>query len=130
MKLKTWQLAGMFLLSVLIPMLAVVTFAKQQPITADLQPCRPPVTEFDYWQRVRSMPVKFTDIDRNTAYWKFEDKTGVHLGSFQLEKFSLYFDAKLEKKDRLYFEFNLTNYEWGVNYDSDCFSILSATKLK
>src|SRR6267143_6910325 len=116
MKIKTWQILLILLLSVLLPPLLVA-----QMRTADLQPCAAPRTEFEYWQRIRSLPVKFTEIQGNTVYWKFEDPTGIRLGSFQLEKHTAYFSEDMKKKDRLFFEFNLTKNQWGINFDSECF---------
>ena len=124
MKIKTWQIALVLLLSLCLPPLLI-----RAQRTANIQSCAPARTPFEYWQRIRSIPVRFTKVQGNTVYWKFEDPTGVHLGSFQLEKHTFYFDEKFEKKDRLYFEFNLTKTEWGINFDSECFSVLSATKL-
>jgi len=97
--------------------------------TADIQPCRAPQTHFEAWQRFRSLPVKFTEVKDDTAYWKFEDPTGVYIGSFHLEKNTAFFNEKFEKKDRLYFEFNLKD-QWGVNYDSECFSVISVSQIK
>jgi hypothetical protein len=98
--------------------------------TAGILPCAPPKTEFEAWNRLRSLPVKVTDISGQTVYWKFEDKTGVHLGSFYIQAHSNYFDEKLNKKDRLFFEYSAKKSKFGINYDSECFSIISATQMK
>ena len=98
--------------------------------TAGTLPCAPPRTTREYWKRHRAIPVRFTEVEGNTLYWKFQDKTGIDLGSFQLESFSLFYDEKPEKKDRRFFEFNLKKTEWGIEYDSECFYIWSATRLK
>jgi hypothetical protein len=65
----------------------------------------------------------------DTAYWKFEDPTGIHTGSFHIEKTSVFFNAKFDKKERSYFESKFDS-QWGVNYDSECFSIISAAEIK
>jgi hypothetical protein len=41
-----------------------------------------------------------------------------------------YYDENEQKKDRLYFEYNLDKSRWGVMYSAPCFSVISATKLK
>lgn len=75
------------------------------------------------------MPVKFTSIEDQTAYWKFEDKQEVHLGSFHLEPNTVYENEKGEKKDRLYFEF-YAQAEWGFTYSVPCYSVVQAIKIK
>jgi hypothetical protein len=106
------------------------TDSKDVSRNADIKPCPLPQTQFDVWQRLRSLPVKFTDTQGDTYYWKFEDPTGVHLGSFQVEKYSRFFTHDFKEKDRLWFEANLTKMSFGVNYDAQCFSIISATEIK
>jgi hypothetical protein len=127
MRLKTWQLLFGFGLIAVITLFVTVSLAQQ---TADLKPCELPRTEFDAWQRFRTLPVKFTDAQQDTYYWKFEDKTGIHLGSFVITSNTKYFDEDLKEKDRLFFEANLLKVEWGVTYDSQCFHAYSAVKLK
>lgn len=127
MRFKTWH--ALIAIGLLV-LLTVAVLAQVKMRTADIQPCRPPSTRFEAWNRFRSLPVKFTEIDGDTVYWKFEDPTGIQLGSFHLERHSLFLDEKLEKKNRLFFEFNLTKTEWDINYDAECFSLLSATQLK
>jgi hypothetical protein len=79
---------------------------------------------------MRTLPVRFTEIDGNTVYWKFEGRGGIHLGSFILINQSKFFDEDLKEKDRAYFEANLKKSEFGINFDSQCFIMFSATKLK
>lgn len=118
------------LLAVFVPMATIIAFASQGASkNVETVPCPHPRTDFEAWQRFRSLPVEITEVDGNTVYWKFADRTGIHLGSFYIDSTTLFFDEKLHEQNRAYFDANLKSH-FGVNYDSQCFVIYSATKIK
>jgi hypothetical protein len=88
-----------------------------------------PRTAFEGWQRMRVLPVKFTDFQKETYFSTFQDKTAIHLGSFVVTKDTRYFDEMFSEKDQLYFKANLSKPEWKLNYDSQCFNVYKAAKI-
>jgi hypothetical protein len=102
-----------------------IPLAKQQPKEISCLPAQ----GFQFWQSLRLMPVKITSIEDNTAYWEFNDTHGIELGSFHLEKDSLFVDTDDKKRDRLYFEYNAQKTRWAVIYETKCFSVLKATQI-
>lgn len=84
-RLTTWQLGLVLLLSVLIPALGMATLvgaSNKAPLVHSTQHQTPG----DFWDSVRLKPVTVTEIRGDTVYWKFEDKSQVILGSFQIEE--------------------------------------------
>ena len=84
---------------------------------------------YELWNTLRMLPVRFTEVDGNTARWEYQDAYNVKLGSFVL-----YGNAKListEKKevDVLYLEQRKES-NWLCYYCSLCHVLLRAYELK
>ena len=143
MKLKTWHLLGLLLLSILIPMATVVSLTHAQEKLNVLKPesnvsqgipdkCTPPRSEYEFENRSRVLSVNFTDRDGDTLYWKKEDTYGTHLGSFVLHPYTDYTEwtnGNFAKRDKDFFNQNFTKGKWGITYDALCFHVITATKL-
>lgn len=86
-KYKTWQLLGILLLSILIPMATVIAVTSQsvETTTAKTNSHRLQHRVKDYFANIRLLPpATVTEIDGNRVYYTFVDD-GINLGSLELE---------------------------------------------
>ena len=81
-RMKTWQLALILLLSVLLPICSVIVLAKAG--TNPLPHAQEHSIPEDFWP-VSEMPVKVTEITKDAIYYEFQGSRTVTLGSFGVE---------------------------------------------
>ena len=84
---------------------------------------------YDLWNTLRMLPVRFTEVDGNTARWEYQDEYNVKLGSFVL-----FGKAKListEKKEvNVHYLEQRKESNWLCYYCSLCHVLLRAYELK
>ena len=84
---------------------------------------------YDLWNTLRMLPVRFTEVDGDTAHWEYQDQYNVKLGSFVLHG-----KAKLISTDKkvvnvLYLAQRKES-NWLCYYCSLCHVLLRAYELK
>jgi hypothetical protein len=81
-RMKTWQLSLVLLLSVLLPVCSVIVLAR---VNNPIPHAQEHIAPEDFWP-VSEMPVKVTEITKDTIYYEFQGSRTVILGSFALEE--------------------------------------------
>lgn len=82
MTLTTTKLAGILLLSALLPVCLTISLARENdPLPHDQQHR----TQSDFWDAIRMRPVKVTSVEGDTFFWEFTDTHTIEVGSYVTE---------------------------------------------
>ena len=84
---------------------------------------------YDLWDEMKVLPVRFTEFDRKTASWRYQDDHVMKLGSFRLVENAQY---RAQDDKRVTVDYLMAHKEtvWLCYYCAHCHTLLVAYELK
>ncbi len=120
---------------VLLVVFSVAT-ARTQTLRSDSAPAdTAPATKacnhdgYDLWDEMKVLPVRFTEFDRKTASWKYQDDRVMKLGSFALTD-SAQYRSQDDRRVRVDYLMQHKEAIWLCYYCAHCHTLLVAYELK
>lgn len=118
--------------AVLLPVfLVIAATARTQAPRIQKEPATKTCSHADYemWDELRVLPVRFTDFQDNTAAWKYQDAHIIKVGSFALYESGQYISREAKKVGVDYLMAH-KDAGWLCYYCARCQTLLRAYELK